>query len=145
MKKILFCAAIVAAMLFTACGTKSEKTEANQKLQEFVDQLNAKAAEEGETDYTVSLRGNDIVVSGEVDESDLPGGMSVKNLMDMLNAGGDNMMKQMLDETDMFNDAEGREMAQALRENKSNIIMQFTGKQSGEVGELVIRYDLLPE
>ncbi len=145
MKKILFCAAMVAAMLFTACGTKSEKTEANQKLQEFVDQLNAKAAEEGETDYTVSLRGNDIVVSGEVDESDLPGGMSVKNLMDMLNAGGDNMMKQMLDETDMFNDAEGREMAQALRENKSNIIMQFTGKQSGEVGELVIRYDLLPE
>lgn len=52
MKKILFCAAMVATMLFTACGTKSEKTEANQKLQELFDIMNAKAAEEGVTEFT---------------------------------------------------------------------------------------------
>ena len=145
MKKILFCAAMVAAMLFTACGSKSEKTEDNAKIQEMVDLINAKAAEEGNAEFTASVRGNDIVLTGEVDESDLPGGMSVKALAAMLNAAGDEMSKMFAAELMSDMDDEDRMMIEFLRENKANLIFHFIGQTSGEEGEFTLRYDQLPE
>ena len=169
MKKFLFCAAMVAAMLFTACGSKSEKTEetaepqangvteatsqvsddevteANSSLQEMVDLINAKAAEEGNAEFTASVRGNDIVLTGEVDESDLPGGMSVKALAAMLNAAGDEMSKMFAAELMSDMDDEDRMMIEFLREKKANLIFHFIGQTSGEEGEFTLRYDQLPE
>ena len=169
MKKFLFCAAMVAAMLFTACGTKSEKTEetaepqangvteatsqvsddevteANSSLQAIVDLINAKAAEEDDTEFTAYVRGNDIVMSGEFDESELPQGMTIKGMMDMLNAAGDEMTNLFVAEMTKSVDEDGQLFVNLLRANKANLIIHFIGNPSGQEGELVIRYDQLPE
>ena len=144
MKKLLFCAAMVAAMLFTACGNKNEKKEASAELQNAVEILNAKAAEEGE-EISIALDGNDIVISTVVDESDLPGGMTVKNVIDMYNASGDAMAKMMVAKLFEEMDEEGRMIVGVLRENKSNMVFHFVGKQSGEAGDFTVSYKLLPE
>lgn len=140
MKKLLFCAAMIAAVMFTACGNKT-----NPEVQKVADMLNAKVAEEGE-EISVSANGNDIVFTTTVDESDLPAGMTVKNVIDMYNAGGDAMAKMMVSE--MFSsrmDETDREIISVLRDNKSNIIIRIVGKQSGEAGDFTVSYKLLPE
>ena len=164
MKKVLFFAAVlaVASMTFVACGKKENKeaqeeqttvtapeegeaVENNAGLQAFADMINAKIAEDGDTDITVAVNGNDLVFVGTVDESDLPNGMSVKSMLDMLTASGDAGAQMMIDNMIGDMDEEDRVMMNILRSNKSNLVFRFTGKQSGEVGEYVIRYDLLPE
>lgn len=140
MKKLLFCAAMIAAVMFTACGNKT-----NPEVQKVADMLNAKVAEEGE-EISVSANGNDIVFTTTVDESDLPAGMTVKNVIDMYNAGGDAMAKMMVSK--MFSsrmDETDREIISVLRDNKSNIIIRIVGKQSGQKGDFTISYELLPE
>ena len=143
MKKVLFCAAMVAAMIFTACG-KSEKKEVSAELQAAIEMLNAKAAEEGQ-DISIALKGDDVVLSSTVDESDLPAGMTLENLIAMYNASGDAMAKMMVANIFAEMDEADREIISVLRENKCNLVFHFIGAQSGQEGDFTVRYDLLPE
>lgn len=144
MKRLLFIAVLMTAVVFTAYGKKSTPKN-NPQLQELVDMFNAYQAEKGDSDVNFSVRGNDLVLTIEEDESDLGEGVTVKTIVDMMNIFGESMYESIINEFFGGTGEEGRIIMDFMRENKVNLILRFVGIQSHEVGEFVIRYDRLPE
>ena len=147
MKKLFFIAVLMTAVIFTACGKKSVPN--NPKLQALVEMLNAKAAENANDDYlndydenfTISVRGNDIVFTGELDESD---GRSVKEEFAELEADREEFMKFIINMLFGNTDETTRIIYNVLHENKANLVFHFIGKQSREEVEFVIRHEMIP-
>ena len=140
MKRLFFIAVLMTAVVFTAYGKKSE-IQTNAQVQALVERLNAQAAEKGNTKFAASVRGNDMVVTGEFNEVD---GTTVKDIVNMIEEGGEVLYKWTINL--MFGDMDegSRSTFDILRENKANLIIHFIGKQSHEEAELVIRYEYFP-
>lgn len=159
-KHLLFFAAImaVASITFVAYGqTQNKKTqgvqtkenapvegesvENNARLQLLAAFINAEASKNEGNHFVASVRGNSLVLTGEMNE---PDGMTVGSLAKDIKDGGDLMTRFFAQEMISVMGEAGHTFATLLRENKINLIMHFIGKQSREEGEIVIRYDLLP-
>ena len=69
----------------------------------------------------------------------------LRRFLDMLNAAGDEMTNLFAAEMTKSIDEDGQLFVNLLRANKANLIIHFIGNPSGQEGELVIRYDQLPE
>ena len=142
MKRLFFIAVLMTAVVFTAYGKKSE-IQTNAQLQALVEKFNARVAKNGITDnITASVRGNDMVITGEFNEVD---GTTVKDIVNMIEDGGEEFKKWAINM--MFGDMDegARTTFGILRENKANLIFHYIGKQSREEAELVIRYEDFPE
>ena len=128
----------------TASVNKSEERDYST-LQALVGLVNADVDENGYNPYVASLRGNDFVLTQEFDESGMPEGVAFKDVVDMIEAGGDQLYKSLIDT--MFTDTyeNNRVLKYFLRKNKANIIIHLIGNQSREEAEFFVRYDLLPE
>ena len=141
MKRLFFIAVLMTAVVFTAYGKKSE-IQTNAQLQALVEKFNARVAKNGITDnITASVRGNDMVITGEFNEVD---GTTVKDIVNMIEDGGEEFKKWAINM--MFGDMDegARTTFGILRENKANLIIHFIGKQSREEAELVIHYEYFP-
>ena len=145
MKKILCMAAIIAALMCTACGKKATP----EPVQALVAEMKADA--EGMDSGTAHIQsveadGNDIVINMIFDESEF-GGISFKEGFEMAGISADDLAKYMRQL--YFNmHVVSKKMyhrISTMREYECNMIFHFEGSISGDVMEAYLPYEDLPE
>ena len=140
---MLFCAAIVAAMMLTACGGKTVQLDEQGQaaFEEVTEMLKAEAAKTNDQ-VEVSLRGNDLVMCTPILESATNEEYTVKNYVAFWHEMGEKTLaKEFLNNMGYHN---CQLLLRFLREYKLNVALQLKSIQTGEVGEFVIHYDNLP-
>lgn len=148
MKKLFYAVAVVATMLFTACGNKSEQTnnDVPEEIAAFIASANEELgglSEEGMTYQGTKLEGKDIVVLIDVDES-IFYGMDLKTAFNMSGMTEEAFAQYMKAEMFRGMDEEDRQQAAALREYEYNIVIRLTGSKSKEEMNCRINYNELP-
>lgn len=145
MKKILFVTALVAAMLFTACGKKSTPEPVQAlvaEMQADVDGINTGAV----SVQSLEADGKDIVIDMIFDESEF-GGMSFKQGFEMSGVDADDLAEY-LREIYFNMHVVSKKMyyrITTMREYECDMIFRFEGSISGDVMEAVLSYEDLPE
>lgn len=152
MKKLFYLVALMAAVSFTACGSKAEKSDFDS-APEAVQVVTLEMREEmegfsmnGLTIDCVDVEGQNIVCEISVDES-LFYDMSFKEVMERSGLDADFLAEQLKEK--YFNmrvvTEKGVRRIQTMRENKCSIIFRFIGSVSGDEIEVTLSYEDVPE
>lgn len=144
MKKMLFCAAMVAALMLTACGGKGgvQLDENGQAaFKELTEKLQAEAVKK-DSQVEVSLRGNDLVICELASAAEVKG-EDIREAIATFNAMGEKRVAHIL-----IQDLDYRAyqmLTDFLHEYKLNVAMQIKIKETGEMGEFVIHNENIPD
>lgn len=145
MKKLFFCAAMVAAMMLTACGGKSGSTQLDENgqaaFQELTEKLQTEAVRK-HSQVEVSLRGNDLVICELASAAEVKG-EDIREAIAAFNAMGEKKVAHVLIQG--LDYRAYQMLTDFLHEYKLNVAMQIKIKETGEMGEYIIHNENIPD